>query len=354
MSERNRKMSDEYVLVPATAVDKRTLVDFAAAVWPQQSPPYRVVSSWWTHAEPGCAVAAVHRPSGAMAGLCGGRPCAWSFADQTLPAVAICDWYVSPAHAGKGVGKRLVQHFDVPDRFLYAFSISDAAIANFKKLGWQGPYASSIMLLPLPRVVRTALHFAKGGGNLEFVDHDIAGGAQLDGLGSELDEIETARGRAAPAHMRRGAKDWSWRLSICGKRRYRFCLARRAGRPVGYVVVRRMMPGRSLRLDKLKPAIVTDLVAVDDDPQILHALAVKAVNIAADLQAALVVTATTTASHRTALTRVGFISPAFPLIGPLLARRSPQFMWMPRGPAAALSASAMTLTFADVAIDLDL
>jgi GNAT superfamily N-acetyltransferase len=289
-----------------------------------------------------------------MAGLCGGRPCEWSIAGQTLPAVAICDWYVSPAHAGKGIGKRLVQHFDAPDRFLYAFSISDAAIANFKKLGWQGPCASSIMLLPLPRFAHMALRFAKSDGNLELVDRDVAGGGQLDGLGSALDDIEAARGPTAPAHMRRGAKDWSWRLSICGERRYRFCLARRAGRPVGYVVVRRMMQGRSSRLDMLRPVMVTDLVAVNDDPEVLRTLALKAVEIATELRAAIVVTATTTALHRTSLTRVGFFSPALPLIGRLLARRSPQFMWMPRGPAAALSAIAMTLTFADVAIDLDL
>jgi hypothetical protein len=154
--------------------------------------------------------------------------------------------------------------------------------------------------------------------------------------------------------MRRGAVDWSWRLSVCGERRYRFCLARRAGKPVGYVVVRRMMPGRSPRMDKLKPAIVTDLVAVDDDRHVLRALALKAVEIASELQATLVLTATTTASHRKALAGVGFISPAWPVIGPLLARRSPQFMWRPWGPAATLKATDMTLTFADVAIDLDL
>jgi ribosomal protein S18 acetylase RimI-like enzyme len=352
MSERKGDMSDEYGLVPATSVDKQALIDFAAAVWPQQTPPYRVASSWWTRAGPECAVAAVHRPTGAMAGLCGGRPCTWSIAGQSLPAVAICDWYVSPAHAGKGIGKRLVAHFDAPDRFLYAFSISDAAIANFKKLGWQGPYASSIMLLPLPGIVTIALRFAKHGGDLTFYDREIAGGEPLDDLGAALDAIDAAR--EAPAHMRRGAVDWSWRLSVCGERRYRFCLARRAGKPVGYVVVRRMMPGRSPRMDKLKPAIVTDLVAVDDDRHVLRALALKAVEIASELQATLVLTATTTASHRKALAGVGFISPAWPVIGPLLARRSPQFMWRPWGPAATLKATDMTLTFADVAIDLDL
>jgi GNAT superfamily N-acetyltransferase len=350
----DRSSANDYVLVPARSIDERRLIDFAASVWPEQRPDYRVISSWWRRAEPSCAVAAVHQPTGAMAGLCGGRPCEWSLADRSLDAIAICDWYVAPGHAGRGLGKRLVQHFEAPDRFLYAFSISDAAIANFKRLGWTGPHRSPLMLLPLPRFAGIALSVLTDGSGLELEERDLAGGEPLGEVGPALDHIEAIRSRDAQAHMRRGARDWSWRLSICDERHYRFCIARRAGEPVGYVVVRRLTPGRSRQLGKVATAIITDLVAPRDDPIVLRALAHRAVAIAGQLRTAIVLVTTSAPAHRTALTKTGFISPAFPMIGRFLGRRSPQFMWVPRGPAAPLRAVDMALTFADVAIDLDL
>jgi hypothetical protein len=114
------------------------------------------------------------------------------------------------------------------------------------------------------------------------------------------------------------------------------------------------MPGRSRRLDTLGAAIITDLVAASDDPAILRALASRTVAIAAELRALVVVTATTMPAHRSALARMGFVSPALPLIGRLLLERSPQFMWLPRDAALPLRADVMELSFADVAIDLDL
>jgi GNAT superfamily N-acetyltransferase len=355
MSHPNETRSaDDYELVPATSVAHDRLAAFVAMIWPEQAVEERIRAFWWKRAGPTFAVAAVHRPSGAMAGLCGGRHCEWTIAERPLPAVAICDWYVSPQHAGKGIGKRLVQHFDAPERFLYAFSISDAAIANFQKLGWAGPYRSSVGLLLIPPLIARHLAFLSAPNGLALQDYALAGGQPLGALGAALDHIETLRSRDAPPHMRRDAADWSWRLSVCGERRYRFCVASRDGQPVGYVVVRQMTPGRSRRLDRLGAAIITDLVAANDDPAILRTLAARAVAIAAELHALVVVTATTTPAHQRALARMGFVSPALPLAGRFLLERSPQFMWLPRGAASALRADAMALSFADVAIDLDL
>jgi hypothetical protein len=87
---------------------------------------------------------------------------------------------------------------------------------------------------------------------------------------------------------------------------------------------------------------------------VLRALAGEAVALAADLGARAMLTATTTAAHRAALARIGFISPATPLVGRVLAQRAPQFMWLPRGAGQELSADDLSLSFADVAIDLDL
>ncbi len=143
-----------YALVPATSIEEARLIDFARAVWPKQAPDFPILTSWWRRAAPECAVAVVHQPSGAMAGICGGRPCEWTIDGTTVPAIGICDWFVAPAHEGKGLGRRLVRHFDAPDRFFYAFSISEAAKAYLKALGWDEPHSSSLMALPLPRFAR--------------------------------------------------------------------------------------------------------------------------------------------------------------------------------------------------------
>ncbi len=82
-------------------------------------------------------------------------------------------------------------------------------------------------------------------------------------------------------------------------------------------------------MDRLKAAMITDLVALDDDPAVLRALVGKAVRTAAALEARILLMATTSSAHARAL--AGFLSPATPLVGRLLARRAPQFMWRPKG-----------------------
>src|SRR5262245_56663570 len=106
----------EYKLVPARSIDDTRLGTFAASVWPDRPTHDRILSSWWRRAEASCAIAAVHEPTGAMSGICGGRPSEWVIAGQVLPAVAICDWYIAPTHAGRGLGKRLVRHFEASGR----------------------------------------------------------------------------------------------------------------------------------------------------------------------------------------------------------------------------------------------
>jgi len=342
-----------YALVPATSVDPAALLAFAAAIWPELDPQARVRAFWWRRAGPEQAVAAVARDGGAMAGLCGGRHCVFRIGGRSVPAVAICDWYVVPAHVGRGLGKHLVHSFATPQRFLYAFSISDAAIANFQKIGWVGPYRSSLQLLLIPPALARHLARLRPRAELRFEFVERAGGQPLGDLGDALDRIEAARGDAG-ARMRRDAAEWAWRLSVCGERRYLFAVAFRDGAPAGYVAVRRMTAGRSRTLDRLRAAIITDLAAVAGDAAVLDALACQAVALAADLGAGAILTATTAAAHRRALARIGFWSPATPLVGRLLTPRAPQFMWLPQGPGEGLTSDDLDLSFADVAIDLDL
>jgi GNAT superfamily N-acetyltransferase len=352
MSERIPPPVGEFVFVPARSIEDRNLIAFAAAIWPEHPEPKKILASWWRNADPRCAVAAVHAATGAMVGVCAGLPSVWTIAGQSHAAIAISVWYVSPHHAGKGLGKRLVQQYEAPDVFMHTFSISDAAAANFSKLGWVGPYASFLMVLPLPRLAALALS-RLGRGDLDLQEHAVESTTLPASLAADLDRVEASRLHAG-AHMRRSADDWTSHLSIAGARGYRFCVARRGGEPVGYVVVRRLTPGSSNQLGKLKAAMITDLVAVNDDPVVLRRLAAKAVAMAGALRAAIVLMTTTVLAHRKALSGLGFVSSATPVLGHFLEPRAPRFMWVPRGVASGFRSDSIALTFVDSDLDFSL
>jgi GNAT superfamily N-acetyltransferase len=337
-----------YAIVPAQSIGEESLLAFAKAIWPVRPNPEKILSSWWRRAEPSCAVVAIHEATGATAGICAGLPCTWIIDGESRPAIAINNWYVVPDHMGKGLGRSLMRHYETPGRFLYAFSISDAAAANFTKLGWAGPYASFLMVHPLPVVFR----FIARSKALTFREYQIGTEGLSLLLATELDHVEHARLHAS-AYMRRNAQDWSWHLSIAGNLDHRFRVAYREGIPVGYVVLRPRQSGKD-KTGKLKTAMITDLVAVNDEPAVLRALGAEAITIAGKMGAMFVGMATTVVSHREALSKLGFLSNATSLIGRFLESRAPRFMWLPQGAASSLKPENVTLTFADSDVDFNL
>jgi hypothetical protein len=344
----------EYALLSANDIDAERLVDFASRVWHDRPPYDRILSSWWRRASSDCAFALVHQPTGAMVGLCAGRPSEWIIGGQSHPAVSICDFFIDPHHGGKLLGRRLLRTFEAPGRFVNAISISDIAAAYVRRMGWRGPYASSLMVMPLPLFARIGHSLTVGQADLALRDYAISGGQMPETLKADLDRIDAITAHEASAHMRRGSNEWLWRLSIYPDRIYRFCVAYRKAEPVGYVATRRMTSGRSRQMGRLQGAVITDLVAVHDDPLALRALGARAVAMAAELRAMVALFVTTALSHRRALAALGFVSADFPVLGRLIQRRAPTYMWLPRGPGAALTADTVTMTFADSAVDLDL
>ncbi len=352
ISARTSKGTENYLFIPANSVEEPRLLDFAAAAWPDRSAD-QVLSSWWRRAEPHCAVAAIHQETGAMAGICGGRPSQWLIGDREVSAVAICEWYVAPGHKGQALGKRMVQSFTTPDNFLYTFSLSQAAVENFKKLGWVGPWQASLLALPLPRLVKVPISLFSGRAGADLRDHIVTNGHLSEALCVDLDRIELARTR--PAHMRRDCKEWSWRLSFRPDRTYHICIAYRSGEPMGYVAVRRITPDRSRLLSRLDAALIIDLIVVcDDDILLMRALTRRAVAIAGELNTWVVVATTTVAHYRNALASQGFISSGIPIVGRFMQRVAPQFMWSPQGPGAEIDERSITLTFADSDVDINL
>jgi hypothetical protein len=98
--------------------------------------------------------------------------------------------------------------------------------------------------------------------------------------------------------------------------------------------------------------MITDLVAVDEEPAVLRALCTRAAIVASELGAAVVLAVTSRPSQLNALVSAGFLSPDFPLLDRALTRRSPQYMWVPKGPGTQVSASTMAFNFADSDVDL--
>jgi hypothetical protein len=351
MSDQQPTRASAYQLVPGNSINDARLAAFGAAVWPGRSTD-RVLSSWWRRAGPDDAVAALEKSTGAVAALCAGRPSQWVIGGRRHPAVAICDWYVAPGHAGRLIGRRLIRRFEAPDRLIYAFSMSDDAVAYLARLGWVGPYSAHFMVLALPTLATLVNGMRGRPDGIDFQDQEAGAGPLPPALGRDLDHIEAARG--ADAHMWRGASEWSWRLSLCGERRYTFSMAWSEGLPVGYVAVRRLRAGSSRLLGRLSGAIVTDLAAANDDPAVLRALAGRAARLAGTLGATVALAATTSMAQRRALAAMGFLSPGLPLLGRMLRRRAPQFMWLPRGPGAGLAPDRVAMSFADSDVDLKL
>jgi Acetyltransferase (GNAT) domain len=342
---------DRYVVVPAQSIDAEQLMKFADVVWPNR-PRERILATWWRRAAPDWAVAAIEGKSGRMVGVCAGRPATWMIDGRAHPAVAICDWYVAPDHEGKLLGRRLLRRFETPERLLYACSMSEAAAAYVGLMGWVGPHTASLLALPLPRLARLPLALLRPRG-IVLEEHVLEGGGTLGPLAADFDRIE-ANNTTARARMRRGAEEWAWRLSVCGERQYHVCLARRGGDPVGYVVVKRITPGASRILGRRAGAIITDLVALDNDPAVLRALVHQAVAVAARLRVVVVLVVTTLTAHRRALIASGFLSSSLPVVGGFFRRAAPIFMWSPRGPGAGLAGNDFMFTFADSDVDLAL
>jgi GNAT superfamily N-acetyltransferase len=89
---------------------------------------------------------------------------------------------------------------------------------------------------------------------------------EVDRFGHELDELWERTRREYPVIFPRNARFLNWRFADCPEPRYRRFVAKRGGRVVGYVVLRRAEPA------ELPHGIIVDLYASRRDVQTLDEL----------------------------------------------------------------------------------
>lgn len=343
--------ADGYEFVPAKSVAVDRLREFVRAVLPGAARD-RSQAEWWRAAGDECCIAAVHGPSGAVAALCAGRPSRWLIDGSEVNAVAICGWYVAPGHSGRSLGRRALASIRTEGRFVYAFSISESAISAFKKLGWAGPYRTTLSIQPLPGIIGHCFPADRDRAGVTITRHEIQAGAVSEALGSAFDHIDAQD--IGPARMRRDLQEWRWRLSIRPDRSYSVAVAERDGAPVGYVALREPTRGQSRVLDRLRAALVVDMTAPTDDAAVLGLLAREASALAAGLGARTVLAATMIPAHRDAFRAAGYISSTIPVAGSMLRRSAPKIMWSPTGPGSNVDPGRVALSFADSDVDLNL
>ena len=345
-----RPASNPFQFCPVRRLDAARVEAFAREVWPDDDERHNILQSWWMTTDADVATAAVEIDSGRIAGLCVGVPSEWDIEGQKVSAASICSWYVSPHFMGRGLGKKLVQSFAARSPYLNTFSISAAAIENFRKLGWIGPFRSSLLLFPLPGLRTAAKHRTDGITISSFVTsgRDIA-----PELGAALDRIDRERPRS-PQRRRRTGDDWRRHLGYVPGRSYDIQIVGDERGPIGYFALRAadQQAGRQYRAARLH--YVTDLAVNRDDPATLGII-LRAIVAARSVRGAgAILLCTTDDRVARAARHNGWMSDQTPLIGPRLADKAPLYMKGDGFKDGGPDGLDLQLTFFDSDVDLNI
>ena len=337
----------DFTLLPVKQVDRAAIIDFAVAVWGEAA-RHEILHRWWLSCDFADATAAVDNASGRIAGLCVAVPSEWRLPELGIAnARSICGWFVAPPFAGRGLGKLLVRSFAADASCMNALSISDAAIRNFAKLGWVGPFATYLRLLPVPLLARFRRSVS---GAMTIASYAASSADFPDELAHALDLIDAAQPPSQLRRRRRGS-DWRAHLSCRPKRQPRFHIVQCDGRPVGYFMIRPTdrEAGPIYRLARLH--YVSDFVLNRLDDEVLG-FVFDRIGAVAPASAGALLLCTSSPAIANAAASSGWLSEADRVIGPRLADKAPRFML---GDGLVPFASAdIHLTFADSDVDLNI
>lgn len=338
--------ADQFRILPVSQVDDAQLLEFAISTWGEEG-WRRVQKPWWRDGNYALANAAIDSTTNRIAGLCVAVPSEWRLPEsRDVQAVSICGWYVAPPFMGKGLGKTLVRSFNHRASCMNALSISDAAVGNFTKLGWAGPYASWLRLLPFPIARRAVTHVAA----FSVHSHLLGGGAIPSAAAAALDAIDAGRPPTILRRKRR-AVEWSALLRACPTRRLEFHFLYEGTRPIGYFVIRPTDKEAGLAYRVARLHYVSDVVLNCVRPEVVEFL-VDSMAVAAPLSAGALLLCTTSRAIAEATSAQGWMDQRTKLLGPRLLKKAPRFML--GGDFAPMRTDDFWLTFSDSDVDLNI
>ena len=319
-----------YVLERPTEEDQAKLAAFAAKTSsPPQPDHFR--DRWWWNAQPVEAMIARHASTGDVAALCGGRRSRLAVKDQVFEATAICDWFVSPEHMGKGLGATLAHALTAEVQAATTMSISNDAVAAFVRLGWTPSPAATIPYYVAPVPVMLAHRVRKPRTTAQGLDVALTeiSAAACDAIGHELDALWEASRATRPVAMVRDAAALRAHLRLVPHRRYRLATARRGGVLVGYVLSRDLPRSAFPRLGPTRITFLGDMLTASDHDDAITELVLHTLSAAAHAGQDTALTMTTYRPYGVALAKLGLLSSTHPVLGVRVPRLRTRWMILP-------------------------
>jgi GNAT superfamily N-acetyltransferase len=240
--------------------DKEALFELLYALWPH-APPSKLENRWWWQYSPPPILLVVDKEADTLAGLCGFRPFQLYSQGKDHSSAWLSDFYLLPAHQRQGLGTRLIQEIGNRHDIVGALSLSDAAWATFKRLGWKERSNVPLFLSPWLALQRpfSWLASSRSGHGLEVSVHEASSG-QFDKSFDELwlrsrDGVAPCAVRDAAALEQRYADDI---------RRYIILKCVQDGVLEGFMILRILPPNSFKMLSRLRLGLVVDYLVSDN------------------------------------------------------------------------------------------
>lgn len=322
------------------------LRELAVSLWDEEEREIFTPRWWWNSAEPQCWIAECER-TGEIAAICGARRTRFLLTGSVKEACAINDWYVSPHHAGHGLGRKLVDRSAESAEFLYTSAISDSAATGFSRLGWVGDVRIP-MLVAVPALSGSVFRRPYGGLTVQHTEVDSADAAELEAADAIWNRLEWER----PAMNVRDSSFVREQIALSGGRRYTLLVGTSAntGRELGYLIYRVLPPGSFKSLPRVRVGLISDYLVSRFDLETLRALALESSRRLAREKVPLALCLAADPEHQRAFGSVGFMSSR--RFGTRLSRRlSSRSMHKPPSSSSPVQAN-WHMTFADNDTDL--
>ena len=329
---------------------KEALRALCAEVWPNQ-PGAAFDRRWWWSSKTPTIKLAEETETGKLAGFCAYIPFTSYFGSKARPSAWFVDFFVSPGHQGKGLGRLLTASVAESFEVTASLNQSDAAYAVFQKMGWRPRRTAKLHLNPWTLIPGAFPSLFGAPRNAPRPGIEAAPFSS-DAVGPEFDRLWNASKDRFGAI---GARDAGALRGRYGRPGNPYTLLRcvEGGALTGYMVARRVPPGAIRSLRGLPAGLIVDyLTAPEDSARIFSALVAEAARRLAGEGPAVLLALSSVPEFDRSLAALGFASSATPLIGKILARLDVGFTLASRTGDDAILDAPWFLTLGDCDMDL--